>query len=57
MYFEDYADEKEAMRLYAKLEQQADACIGCDAPCEGSCPHGVPIQERTSGAHALLTLS
>jgi hypothetical protein len=56
MYFEDYGDEKEAMRLYAKLEQQADACIGCSAPCDGACPRGVPIRERTSGAHRLLTL-
>jgi predicted aldo/keto reductase-like oxidoreductase len=57
MYFEDYGDEKEAMRLYAGLERQADACIGCSAPCAGACPHGLPIQERTSGAHRLLTLA
>jgi predicted aldo/keto reductase-like oxidoreductase len=57
MYFEDYGDEKEAMRLYARLERQADACIGCSAPCAGACPHGVPIQQGTSGAHALLTLA
>jgi predicted aldo/keto reductase-like oxidoreductase len=57
MYFEDYGDEKDAMRLYAKLERQADACIGCSAPCAGACPHGLPIQERTSGAHGLLTLA
>jgi ferredoxin len=57
MYFEDYGDEKEAMRLYARLERQANACAGCSAPCAGVCPHGVPIQERTSGAHRLLTLA
>jgi len=57
MYFEDYGDEKEAMRLYAKLERQADACVGCSAPCAGACPHGLPIQQRTRGAHALLTLA
>jgi predicted aldo/keto reductase-like oxidoreductase len=57
MYFEDYGDEKEAMRLYARLEKQADVCIGCAAPCMGACPYAVPIQERTSGAHRLLTLS
>lgn len=57
MYFEDYGDEKDAMRLYAKLERQADACIGCSAPCADACPHGLPIQERTSGAHGLLTLA
>jgi predicted aldo/keto reductase-like oxidoreductase len=55
MYFEDYGDEKEAMRLYARLEKQADVCVGCSAPCNGACPHGVPIQERTIGAHRMLT--
>ena len=57
MYFEDYGQQKYAMSLYAKLEKQADVCIGCAAPCLGTCPHGVPIQERTTGAHRLLTLS
>jgi hypothetical protein len=57
MYFEDYGDEKEAMRLYARLERRADACTGCSAPCDGACPHCVPIQERMSGAHKLLTLA
>jgi hypothetical protein len=56
MYFEDYGQQKYAMSLYAKLEKQADVCIGCAAPCVGSCPHGIPIQERTTGAHRLLTL-
>jgi predicted aldo/keto reductase-like oxidoreductase len=56
MYFEDYGQQKYAMSLYAKLEKQADVCIGCAAPCVGTCPHGVPIQERTTGAHRLLTL-
>lgn len=55
MYFEDYGDQKQAMRLYAALERQADRCIGCAAPCAGACPHGVPIQERTLGAHAMLS--
>ena len=55
MYFEDYGDQKEAMRLYSRLEKQADVCVGCSAPCLGACPHGVPIQERTIGAHRMLT--
>jgi predicted aldo/keto reductase-like oxidoreductase len=55
MYFEDYRDEKEAMRLYANLERKADACIGCSAPCTGACPHGIPIQERLLAAHELLS--
>jgi predicted aldo/keto reductase-like oxidoreductase len=56
MYFEDYGDEREAMRQYARLERKADVCLGCSAPCTGACPHGVQIQERTIGAHRMLTL-
>jgi predicted aldo/keto reductase-like oxidoreductase len=54
MYFEDYGEQREAMRLYAQLPLQADVCVGCSGPCLGACPHGVPIQERTIGAHRLL---
>jgi aryl-alcohol dehydrogenase-like predicted oxidoreductase len=57
MYFDDYGDQKQAMQLYAKLDRQADVCAGCAAPCTGACPWGVPIQDRTLGAHELLTLS
>ncbi len=56
MYFEDYGREKLAMELYAKLERNASACLGCSAPCTGHCPVGIPIQDRTVGAHDLLTL-
>jgi predicted aldo/keto reductase-like oxidoreductase len=54
MYFEDYGDEKQAMQLYAKLEKTAAACIDCAAPCLGSCPEGIQIQERMIGAHERL---
>jgi hypothetical protein len=54
MYFEDYGDEKEAMRLYAGLEKNASSCASCSAPCLGACPLGIPIQERMIGAHDLL---
>lgn len=57
MYFEDYGDQKQAMQLYSKLEQNADACIGCSAPCTGACPEGINIQERMLGAHQRLTLT
>jgi len=56
MYFEDYGDEREAMRQYAKLTVKADVCVGCDAPCASACPFGVPIPEYTRGAHRMLTL-
>ncbi len=57
MYFQDYGDEREAMRLYGKLEIQADVCTGCSAPCTNACPYGVDIPVATREAHRLLTLS
>jgi predicted aldo/keto reductase-like oxidoreductase len=57
MYFEDYGWEKEAMRLYGALAKNAAVCAGCPAPCLGSCPVGIPIQERMVAAHELLTLA
>jgi predicted aldo/keto reductase-like oxidoreductase len=57
MYFENYGDEKEAMRLYARFEKKADVCASCSAPCNNACPFEVPIQERMAGAHRLLTLT
>ena len=56
MYFEDYGNEKEAMRLYAGLERGADACASCSAPCTDKCPYGIDIANRMRGAHELLTL-
>jgi predicted aldo/keto reductase-like oxidoreductase len=57
MYFEDYGWEKEGMLLYSRLGKNAWACAGCSAPCLGSCPVEIPIQERMRGAHELLTLT
>ena len=56
MYFEDYGWEKQGIAQYAKLERDAAACLGCAAPCLGSCPVGLDIKERMVGAHELLTL-
>ena len=55
MYFEDYGNEKQAMSLYAALEKNASACVGCPAPCAGSCSHGLSIQDRMLGAHEMLS--
>ncbi len=55
MYFEDYGDQKQAMQLYAKLEQNASACLTCDAPCTGACPENIQIHDRMVGAHRMLT--
>jgi aryl-alcohol dehydrogenase-like predicted oxidoreductase len=57
MYFDDYGWEKEGMRQYARLERNASVCASCSAPCVGSCPIGVRIQERMIGAHELLSLA
>jgi ferredoxin len=57
MYFEDYGVEKLAMSSYAGLKVDAAACRDCSAPCIGSCPLGISIQERTIGAHELLQFS
>jgi predicted aldo/keto reductase-like oxidoreductase len=56
MYFEDYGWEKEGMRLYAELARNAEACASCSAPCVGTCPVDIPIQDRMKGAHELLSL-
>lgn len=56
MYFEDYGHEKLAMTQYARLGRNAGVCASCSAPCTGSCPLGIPIQERMVGAHDLLSL-
>ncbi|HVP28701.1 MAG TPA: aldo/keto reductase [Myxococcota bacterium] len=60
MYFEDYGREKDAIRLYSALTERlgknADVCAGCSGPCLGSCPVGIAIPQRMSGAHDLLTL-
>lgn len=55
MYFEDYGDQKQAMQLYARLEQNASACVTCNAPCTGACPENIPIRARVLGAHEMLT--
>ncbi len=54
MYFEDYRSERQGMDLYAKLDRNASQCVDCAAPCTGSCPFGISIQERMVGAHELL---
>jgi aryl-alcohol dehydrogenase-like predicted oxidoreductase len=57
MYFEDYGQEKEGMRLYAALDRKADRCLACPAPCEPTCPVEIPIRSRMLGADRLLRLA
>ncbi len=52
MYFQDYREEKRAMREYAGLGLNAAACLGCDgAPCDAACPHGLPVAQKLRAAH------
>jgi predicted aldo/keto reductase-like oxidoreductase len=56
-YFTGQGREKDAMSKYARLERaNASACIGCGAPCEGACPHGLDIKANLLAAHSLLSI-
>jgi uncharacterized protein len=56
MYAENYGFEREAMRLYARLDpaHRADQCLGCPAPCEAACGFGLPIRQKLLRAHREL---
>ena len=56
MYAEHYGFEKEAMRLYARLDpaRRADQCLESPAPCEGASDFGLPIRRKLFRAHAEL---
>ncbi len=56
MYAENYGFEKEAMRLYARLDpaHRADQCLDCPAPCEAACDFGLPIRQKLVRAHRTL---
>jgi len=56
-YFEHQAREKDAMVLYRELDgNDATHCLGCNAPCTGSCPHGLDVQANMVEAHTRLSL-
>ncbi len=57
MYYEDYGWQSEGLRRYAALAKDASVCASCSAPCLGSCPVGIPIPERMTGAHEMLKLT
>ncbi len=57
MYYEDYRWESEGLRRYAALGKNASVCASCTAPCLGSCPVGIDIPQRMSGAHELLHIA
>ena len=44
------------IQRYAALAKNASVCASCSAPCTGTCPVGIDIQTRMTGAHEMLTL-
>jgi predicted aldo/keto reductase-like oxidoreductase len=56
MYFEQYQEEKKAMRSYAALTRDASVCLDCAAEsCLGACPNGLPVPLKLRAAHGALS--
>jgi predicted aldo/keto reductase-like oxidoreductase len=56
MYAVDYGDLALARSEYAMLPGGAAPCLSCSAqPCQGACPHGVPIDRFVVPTHRLLS--
>ena len=57
MYHEDYGLERMAADHYAELEpgRKPVGCVGCAAPCESACPHGLPVRAKLVHAHEILS--
>lgn len=53
LYARDYGEGYRARRLYAQLDQQADACIAC-GDCLPHCPQALPIPDKLAATHRLL---
>ncbi len=55
MYAVDYGDLEIARREYAMLGAGASPCLSCAAqPCQGACPHGLPVERFVVQAHRML---
>jgi hypothetical protein len=56
MYYENYGQQRLAMEKYARLlsVRTVSQCAECNAPCEQSCPFGLPIKEKLLRADRLL---
>ncbi len=56
-YFTLQGRQKSSMQKYAALaDKNGLQCLGCSAPCAGSCPHGIDIPANLLNAHSLLSL-
>ncbi len=55
MYATDYGDVRFAREEYAKLEENASACLSCNGePCAGACPHGIDLPAFAPATHRML---
>ena len=55
MYATDYGDVRFAREEYAKLEENASACLSCTGePCAGACPHGIDLPAFAPATHRML---
>ena len=56
MYAVDYGNPALARSEYARLGAGASPCLSCSGqPCQGACPHGVPIDRFVVPTHRLLS--
>lgn len=56
MYFKDYGMEKRAMKSYAGLVPDAQACLTCPDPvCITACHYGLPVRDMLCEAHGSLS--
>jgi aryl-alcohol dehydrogenase-like predicted oxidoreductase len=56
-YYEGQGRQKDAMKLYARLQgRNAGACRDCAGDCGGACPYGIDILPNMLQVHDLLTL-
>jgi uncharacterized protein len=56
MYYESYGHQRVAMEEYARLpaDRNASLCLGCSAPCQAACPHGLAVGAKMRRADRLL---
>jgi len=56
MYAVDYRDLELARSEYARLTAGGSPCLSCSGqPCQGACPHGLPIARFVAATHRMLT--
>lgn len=56
MYALDYGDTSIAKQEYARLENNASACLSCDgSPCRDACTYEIPIADLCGPTHSMLS--